>query len=114
MGASGLHPPLQRHQRDCDGKWQTENEVLGSTLPKRAVTIPRLATVKVQKVLPWALVAFLCPLKKGAHPPQRCTASTVGTAPAPGQNLADVEGQHSPLADPLLLLDMEGEWGLSL
>lgn len=24
-----------------------------------------------------------------------------------------MEGQHSPLADPLLLLDMEGEWGLS-
>lgn len=25
-GASGLHPPRQRHDRDCDGKWQMEDE----------------------------------------------------------------------------------------
>lgn len=26
LGASGLHPPLQRHDRHCDGKWQMEDE----------------------------------------------------------------------------------------
>lgn len=86
---------LLRHQRHSDGKWQRENEVLGSTFPKRAVIFPRLATVKVQRVLPWGLVAFLQLLKKSSSKDFR--VSTAGTAQALGQNLADMEGQHSPL-----------------
>lgn len=30
-----------------DGKWQRQNEVQGSTFPKRVVTLLRLATVKM-------------------------------------------------------------------
>lgn len=45
VDGSGLHPTLLRHQRDSDGKWQIENEVQGSTFPKRVVTLLRLATV---------------------------------------------------------------------
>lgn len=97
MGASGLHPPLLRHRRDSDGKWQRKNEVLGSTFPKRAVILPRLVTVKVQTVLPWALVAFLQPLKKSSS--KDFTVPAVGAAQASGQNLADMKGQHIPLAD---------------